>query len=357
MINIFYILGFVLFIDFFIAIYKVNKKTNKHLEYRFSRYNMFNIEEGDYNFNYSKENIKCQFNISKDGYLSAIEKADTIFMGGSSAFGVGSKGNDFNISGFLKNDFSHNIINLAVPGWNIEQSVITLLKHIDKVEPKRIIIFDGANNLAFGLSFDYNNLPIDSSPYSFYREKVYKKNYDESKNENIFFTFKKLLRLTLRNSIIAKNIFYLIKPNTKINPKVNENTPNIINSMNEAIENYVKWLKLLKSICLNHDIELIVATQPYYLFGRDKNEISKKDLEHMNNVNNLFDDCMVNAYKKLDIELNKMQGIKYLPIFKLYKNLGLNLYTDAVHLKTEGYKIIAEYIHNQIGNINVKKNN
>ena len=44
---------------------------------------MFNIEEGNYNFNYSKENIKCQFNISKDGYLSDIKKADTIFMGGS----------------------------------------------------------------------------------------------------------------------------------------------------------------------------------------------------------------------------------------------------------------------------------
>jgi hypothetical protein len=357
LINIFYILGFVFFIDFFIAIYKANKKTNKQLEYHFSRYNMYNIEAGDYNFNYSKENIKCQFNISKDGYLCDIKKADTIFMGGSAAFGVGSRGNNFNICGFLKNDFSHDIINLGIPGWNIEQSVITLLKHIDKVEPKRIIIFDGANNLAFGLSFDYNNLPIDSSPYSFYREFEYKKNYDESKNESIFFTFKKLLRLVLRNSIIVKNIFYLIKPKIKINPKININTQNIVNSIDVAIKNYVKWLKILKTICFDYDIELIVATQPYYMFGRDKNAISKKDLEHIDSVNNFFDNYMLNAYEKLDIELKKINGIKYLPIFKLYKNLGLNLYTDAVHLKTEGYKIIAQYIHNQVGEINVKKNN
>ena len=357
MINVIYILVFILLIDFFIAFYRTNKKTNKELEHRFSRYNMYNIEEGNYDFNYSKENIKCQFNISKDGYLSDIKKADTIFMGGSTAFGVGSKGNNYNISGFLKNNFSHDIINLAIPGWNIEQSVITLLKHIEKIKPKRIIIFDGANNLALGLPFDYHNLPIDNSPYSFYREKEYKKNYDESKNEIIFFTFKKLLRLFFRNSIIAKNIFYILKPKIKINPSADISLSSINKTMDITIENYIKWIKLLKAVCLYSNIELIVATQPYYLFGQDINKVSKKDLAHLDNINNFFDDIMLKAYEKLDSELNKIQGIKYLPIFKLYKNLKLNLYTDAVHLKTDGYKIIAEYIHKQIGDINVKKNN
>ena len=317
---------------------------------------MYNLEEGDYNFDYSKEVIKCCFNISKDGYLDDIIKADTILMGGSSAFGVGSKGNGYNISSFLKKDYGHNIINLAIPGWNIEQSVITLLKHIEIIKPKRVILFDGANNLAFGLSFDYHNNPIETSPYSFYGEKKYKQDYYEEKNESIFFTIKKLLRIIAINSTITKKFYYILKP--KVAKRIeDENLSDIARLMDIAVENYIKWVKLLKIVCLDSGIELVVATQPYYIFGKDINKIAKKELEHIDSINNFFDNCMLNAYEKLDSELSKIREIKYIPIFKLYKELKLNLYTDAVHLKTDGYKIIAEHIHKQIGNINVKKNN
>ena len=158
------------------------------------------------------------------------------------------------------------------------------------------------------------------------------------------------------DSIIAKNIFYILKPKIKINPSADISLSSINKTMDIAIENYIKWIKSLKAVCLYFNIELIVATQPYYLFGQDINKVSKKDLAHLDNINNFFDDIMLKAYEKLDSELNKIQGIKYLPIFKLYKNLKLNLYTDAVHLKTDGYQIIAEYIHKQIGAINVNKN-
>jgi len=211
-IDIVYILSFILIIDFIIMLYKINKKKeNKGFEYRFSRYNMYNFEKGVYDFNYGKEDIKCSFDISKDGYLDEIRKADTVFMGGSTAFGVGSKGNEHNISSFLKNEYGYDIINLAIPGWNVEQAVITFLIHIERINPKRIILFDGANNLAFGLPFDYHNLQIDSSPYSFYQEKAYKQNYNDAKNKSIFQQTKILLKSIFQHSILVKILYRTIK--------------------------------------------------------------------------------------------------------------------------------------------------
>jgi hypothetical protein len=358
-IDIVYILSFILIIDFIIMLYKINKKKeNKGFEYRFSRYNMYNFEKGVYDFNYGKEDIKCSFDISKDGYLDEIRKADTVFMGGSSAFGVGSKGNEHNISGILKNEYGYDIINLAIPGWNVEQAVITFLKHIERINPKRIILFDGANNLAFGLPFDYHNLQIDSSPYSFYQEKAYKQNYNDAKNKSIFQQTKILLKSIFQHSILVKILYHTIK--FRIlgnNNSIDKNLLDIDSLIDISIENYIKWVNLLKVLCLDSEIELVIATQPYYLFGQDINKIPKQELKHIYSINNFFDDCMINGYKKLDNKLSKIERIKYIPIFKLYKDLKINLYTDAVHLKSDGYKIIAKYIHKQLGDTNVKKDN
>lgn len=355
MLYFFYIVFFLVFLEFFVIVYTMNKKKkNNNFIYSFSRYNMYNYKEGNYKFGYASEKIECTFNITEDGYLDKIRKADVLLLGGSSAFGVGSKGNDYNISGFLKKKYNIDIINLSIPGWNLEQEVITILRYIEQVKPRQIILFDGANNLAFGLPFDYHNNPIASSPYAFYGEKEYKKNYEAMQNESMLFQIKNILRLLFRHSFIVRIIYKKIISRNSFS-EVGTKHLDVQALIKISVDNYIKWVNLLSAVCLRWDIDLIIATQPYYIYGKD--DLKENEVEHFNSINKFFDDYMLKAYDILDKELEKISTIKYFPIFKLYQKFSPLIFTDAVHLKTDGYEIIADYLYTKIGGYNVEKIN
>lgn len=346
---IFYGMIFVIVLDIIILIFKkiLYKKKSTIFEENFSRYNMYNYRQGKYSFNYSSKSIECVFTISKDGFLDNISYTDVILLGGSSAFGVGSKGSDYNISAFLKNKYGMKIKNLSIPGWNIEQEVITVFKHYEKLKAKKIILFDGSNNLALGLPFDYHNYDIESSPYAFYQEKEFKRYFYEGKADNIKVLTIKLFKAIFRHSFFVTLVYKAMKAGSFGETKNIKTEVDYDNISDIAVNNYCKWVEILAAFCKDNNIELIVATQPYFIYGKNLDELNST--KESFKFNTPFDDYMLMSLNKLENKIKNIDNIVYIPIFRLLSNeLKLKDFTDAVHLTTDGYEIIADYLYKRI---------
>lgn len=344
-------LSLILF-DLLIMIYKIItlKKDSSVFEENFSRYNMYNYKQGQYSFNYSKQRIPCTFDISKDGFLDSIDYTDVIFLGGSSAFGVGSNGNGYNVSAFLKNKYGINIKNLSIPGWNIEQEVITIFKHYEKLKPKKIILFDGSNNLALGLPFDYHNYDIEISPYAYYQEKEFIKYFYNGKSDSIKMLSIRLLKTIFKHSILITLLYKTMKLGNFRETKVDKIEIDYDGISNIVVDNYIKWIEILASFCKSNNIELIVVTQPYFIYGKNAKELeyAKENFK----VNTYFDKYMLMSLDKLEEKIKNIDNITYIPIFRLLsKQLDLNYFTDAVHMTTDGYEIVADYIYERMKNV------
>ena len=314
---------------------------------------MFNLKNGDYKITmpsifYNLPNNKdqeCTFTISKSGYLDDIKESKIVLIGGSTAFGTGSTGNEKNISGLLRKKYNLDVINLSVPGYNIEQEILTLLKYIDKIRPNKVIFFNGANNLALGLPFDYNDLPIDKSSISFYGESkyAYTVNQHFSVEKNYLNIIKEITKQILSKSSILRlsykffKSFFESKYKSDINIKPNKNSMD--NLAKEATENYIRWLKIFLEIAEERKIKVFCVLQPYYSFGRSNYELNNQNFF---NINKTIDQYMKKAYHLLDNELKSIKNINYYPIYKELTLNNLSIFTDALHLNNQGYELVSE---------------
>lgn len=324
----------------------------KSLKFMFSRYDMYRAEPGSYEFGEGAEEEVSRFNISKDGYLDEIRQADVLLLGGSSAFGVGALSNETNLSAFLREVHGFDIINLSIPGWNVEQAAITFFKHWERIRPKKCILFDGANNLALGLPYDYNNLSIDTDPYAFYREREYRINYVNGTHcDRAGWLARRLARKIFKHSFIARAFYRLAGQQATpfYESQVQLDTARIADLM---VANYIKWVTMLASVCTQAGCELIVATQPYYLYGVQVEGLAPGELDHLGKLNPSVDSYMLSAYDKLDAALTQLVAdgvtVRYLPQFKSADKLGVGCFADGVHLTSEGYEIVAEQLAVQL---------
>lgn len=347
------------FIEIVIAL---NRRKPGQLEFQFSRYNMFNQKPGSYKiamqskFYNLPENktIYPSFEIRKDGYLDEIKPCDVILCGGSAAFGTGSSGDNANISGILRNEFNLNIVNLAVPGYNLEQEVITLLKHLDELNPKKIVLFDGANNLGFCIPFDYHYYSIGNMANPFYQEIKYGKVVNDhfSKIKNITYHIEILLDEIGSNSLVLRPLYRILEKivgklkRGKSQKKLRDEKKQYHDEMNRGVKNYIQWMTILKDICKNRKINLYLFLQPYYIYGRERTETSNSNF-YRENVE--FDSMILYGYELLDKELQKIEYIQYFPVFKNFATESIDNFVDAVHLNDNGYRIVSKKIFDVIG--------
>ena len=115
----------------------------------------FIMSPSQYRLPYQKP-LSCSFDITVEGFQDKIIPYENLLIGGSTAFGTGATSSQTNVTGVLRKKYDLDVINLAVPGWTIEQEVITIIKYIDTISPKQIILVNGPNNLALGLPFNYH---------------------------------------------------------------------------------------------------------------------------------------------------------------------------------------------------------
>jgi len=350
-------IGFV--IDIFIIvliadIYIGFARKKQTMKYQFQRYNMFNIQPGNIKLTMSKQyynlpdnnDLKCEFIINSDGYLDKIRACNNILIGGSTAFGTGSTGNFENITGFLREKHHIDVLNLAIPGWNIEQEIIALLRNIEAIKPKKIVFFNGANNLAFGLPFNYHNEAISPDVFAFYCEISYADAVNQHFNHESNFSqrFKSLTKEALIHSVIVRTVYRLLRKK-KSNGTILEKNESIDFEMlsNMAVKNYLEWLKIFVDIASSRGISVHCVLQPYYVYGRSPEEIKGYNFY---NVNTLFDDYMIKAYEKLDSALSAFEGITYHPICREMSSESVGYFTDPVHLNRAGYEMVADKLKN-----------
>jgi hypothetical protein len=356
----------VLFVFVCEVLLSIKLKTRaRYLPSCFSRYNMFKVQPGTYRVNVSnkqynlpnKHSFVSVWDIRPSGYLSDLRQCEVVLLGGSSAFGTGSRGSDYNISSFLNREYGTDVLNLSVPGYNIEQEILTLFQNLDLIKPQKVILFDGANNLAMALPFDYNNKAISEDPCGFYGESGYQEavaRYFGGVDATHYFSpfIKRLLEqdflLRTTTSLISftiskiRRIFrYFFNTFSASKSEEHSSKPDFTETMLRSINNYVYWLEILSDVCQRREIEVYIFTQPYYMIGRQAEELKSANFF---NVNKQFDDFMLQSYAILDKRLNKLKNIYYCPIYKKMANEDINYFVDAVHLTEDGYRLIAKEI-------------
>lgn len=348
------VLILILIIDLLVAFRKRNRKP---LEYIFSKYNMFVIKPGKHSFDMSRvfynlpgnEDIPVCFEICDDGYLDRVRNSELVLLGGSVAFGTGSTGNEYNISGYLKNTYGWDVVNLAIPGFNIEQEVITIVKHLEAINPNRIAIFDGCNNLALAMPFDYHNYYIGSDPLSFYSELGYRTavNQHLSSLKDIKYHLKISAKEIFREDLIITPLYRFLSQVRLNRYGINKGgQPKELEALIKiGVKNYLYWLGILVDVCKSRNIELYVFLQPYYMYGRPKGAANNSNFYQ---INEEFDKYMISGLGQLHSELNNMEYIYYCPLFKNIANESVDLFTDAVHLNNNGYQLIAGIINEEL---------
>lgn len=335
---------------FAIDIYIGLLRRSRGMEFRFSRYCMYNLKPGGFSVVLSKhyynlpdnEDVRCTFGVSSDGHLDAIRRCDDVLIGGSAAFGMGSPSNSGNITGHLRERYKLDVLNLAVPGWNIEQEVIALLRHVTTIRPKRVVFFDGANNLALALPFDYHGYRTSSNALAFYGESK----YEEAVNQHfdgvpdIRRRAGALAREVLRHSGIARAVYRMVGAQEMSKASTATTDGGDFDSLASiAVNNYLAWLQVFVDVASSRGIEVHCVLQPYYAYGRDMAEVRNFNFYR---INKTFDDYMISAYNQLDSALSEFKGITYHRLFREMASGSVGLFTDAVHLNEAGYGMIAD---------------
>ncbi len=336
------------------------------MDFKFSRYNMYKQKPGDYEFTMypgrynlpNNEPLDVEWKVDNSGFLDPIRRADVLFCGGSSAFGTGTSSYKLNVSNTLKNKFGYDIINLSIPGFNAAQEVITILKHLDEVKPKTIVLFHGSNDIAGAFPFNYWMDSILPDPHAFYGELEYGQLINEYYSYNSGFSLS-LKRLLLRASyrfVSAKILHRAYLAAKRLRRSVAGTTPafskNYDAEVAQAFQSYKSWIDVLHTVCVAKKIRLIIGVQPYHTYGRSTEEITTRTQLRMNPV---FDGYVSSMLNPVFEYLKTLRGVEAHAFYEDFKKLDANLFIDPVHLTNAGYALIAQGFHDIISKGEVRK--
>jgi len=339
--------------------------------FQFSRYNMYTNLPGTHRqllaaaaFNLPDNQDRwANFEVTPEGFLDAIRPAKVLFAGGSAAFGTGSTAAERTISGRLRAD-GIDVINLAVPGYVIAQEVIAIIEHIDRINPETVILYDSANDLGFTMPLDYNNLKFKPASVGFYKEELYGAAVDQFfvRGEHALMptgmNFPGWVRhlagsCLYRSFVLSRTLLPLWKRLSNMYrparaslgcseaPTLASYPQELLQErMGQGIHNYLHWLSVLKYLCAERGIQVIVVTQPYYSWGRSEEQF----LEHRFRRNKPYDNMMHEGIALLTERLSALAGIAYIPLHEEFATEDLGFFCDAVHMTDEGYERVAKYL-------------
>ncbi|MCL0044718.1 hypothetical protein M1N16_00650 [Nitrospinaceae bacterium] len=300
-------------------------------------------------------------NLNQSIFDEKITSKKSVFIGGSTAFGVGSSSDQKTISSLLSSSSDCHFYNLGGRAFNGFQELILYQSLIEKLnEIEKIVIFSGLNDLYFfsGIDFDNNFL----GPFFFGKQY-----FDAMDREHLspLRTLAKLLLGSLVShrvnwkSITKGELFkYILNPhfrkgfnNTNLNPKKNMMLEDIL----------FRNLSLWSTISRGLGVRVYYFLQPFLGWGKDP---SREELEIIK-----FIDDKTSKFLPHKI-LNKIQDLdhyySYQNLLKTYcdklkidffdcnQMLKENstktdwLFVDRAHMNDDGNNLLSTYIREKI---------
>ena len=284
-------------------------------------------------------NIEGKYS-SRKSYNDILEDS-TWFFGGSTIFGLDSEDNHTIPSKFAKLTNS-GVKNFGVVDWNSRQSLNHLISIIgDGNNPKRIVFYDGVNDVLHGCKEFAHSIPTHSMTK--YISDSISKEWDV-----IYFLKNKYSQITqtlLKPYVLLTN---------KLLPKVNKETfywnkkkGNCLNNLvrhEEIASHLVNNWYLSYQIAQSKGANFLAILQPTtfssssplgYLMEKDRHRI------HADEFNNVYK-AIRRKIREVCIEDNDFcssikDGSKWL-------NVDFPVFTDFVHVSQKGNLIIAERI-------------
>lgn len=275
-----------------------------------------------------------------------------LFIGGSTALGVGATNDKFTIPSYLSTLRNEYWLNLGGRGYNATQEALLFMMHYPKFRDiKKVIVFSGINTLALeGMPEEFTS---DHGKYYYsYEFQYYMNMYNEDlKKKQDTYSDNLLYKKEVSNSIKDFN------PTEKI---INDAESLLSRRIITAGENIIQSLYNLKLLLVPFNVSPIFILQPMAYWIKDTLSPQEKDLflaadASPNNFYRLFSKVLQkevhkpfyyylkNKCEKLDIECFDMNEF-----LKESDFINEFIFVDRVHFNNFGHMEIARIINTKI---------
>mgnify|MGYP001333274991 CR=1 FL=1 len=259
--------------------------------------------------------IKNGFRLNNNNEKFNLKKDIWVF-GGSTIWGTGAN-NENTIPSLIEKITGISTLNLGETGYQTSQSLNLLVKNLVNHKPKKIIFYDGFNDV-FHKCRSMND----------YFQSAEESRIQELVNRNFFLYSENLL---IGPEKFLRKLFVKSKSNEK-KFNCNMNKDKALKIAKIFVEN---WL-IAKSIADRHNINFIGVLQPTIFSSKSKKD--NLDINHELEVHFKI------LYDMIKIELENKQ-FNYLNLENPFSN-NENIFIDACHLSPNGNLEIAQKIIN-----------
>lgn len=291
--------------------------------------------------------------LSELGYRDSIpmpkvdEEFRVIMLGGSTVYSVNTSNNDHTIAGRLEEmliDAGHS--NVRVYNWGVisgvsGQELATIVFRAADYAPDLILIYNGVNDLGLPYSHDarpgfpINAMVIDGA------ERILSGNF------GLF----DLYAILMRPSVVGFTIFQAeiveqVTDRTRLDERVDWGSDAW---RNEIVTQYSANLEKMCMLSRAFDFQVAAFLQPMLYF---KDEIVGGENNWWDVLGAGYRDHIRAAYALAQPEIESLANQYPECLFHdatfLFKDVEEEIYTDAVHINTDGYIMVAEYLANEL---------
>lgn len=288
------------------------------------------------------------------GFDPILKKGQRLafLIGGSTAFGWGSKSDSTTITGYLnikQKDFL--FINAGVPSWNSTQEFYRLSQQLLDYNPSLIITLNGANDGA--ISYKYKLLNKNYPPgtvesFHYMSEKIddIRKNSMPSisnaiyvKSKNLFSGLLNMLSFSKTENFLSLILKLDIKNSTEKPPvpAINDIAKIDLKILERSAKKYIKNILLMNNLSSSYGSKFICVRQPLKTLTNNR-------VKEFYNERNIF---MKEFYNLIDENIDTTQ-IEYKDMgafFNKFANINMDeIFLDEVHLTDKGNELLAEEI-------------
>ena len=277
-------------------------------------------------------------NINSDGFrgpeLGTTDKEYRIFfLGGSSAFGMGSTSDNTTIPSLLEQKFHENdfmnieIINAGVGGTISFEEKLLAEKYLMNFNPDLFIIYDGGNDVRYRI-IDTEKLLKQNSDYEF-------KIGDYPFYRTPFVISKILNDLKEQDTESGPTYNYPDFAKTSVESSIKE----------QVVKNYINnWKQFCQDTTLN-DIKTIIVLQP--ILGTSETKLFPNDLKIMS-APDIKDE--LEMLEKISNNLYQLNDSCYATydLRNVFDNVNKPIFYDQIHVSDFGNELIANKIYENI---------
>ncbi|MEW5692973.1 MAG: SGNH/GDSL hydrolase family protein [Candidatus Hydrogenedentota bacterium] len=308
-------------------------------------------EERDKAIQYFKDEYKLQFDIDpylfiklkpnqkyktirinslgfRDDEISekkSLNEYRVLFLGGSSAWGVGSIDNKITLPKILENklnstyaDKKHTVINAACPGYVSDQELILLLRMLDRYKIDLVIDFNGFN--------DFYTLYKNPPGYPCHYSRMY--------------AIYKLLA-PIKRIIGSSELLYYLNENI-IKPFITVDIASItITKIEDAAVHYVNNCLTMSLLAKSRGIDVVIVLQPIVGSKKvkteeEKNNMTSNEIELANKI--------YARYREYFNKLSLNDNLSFLDLSNVFDNETRTIFIDRAHFTGKDTETLADNI-------------